>query len=344
MLRGNLRQRISCCICEAARSWRTVALSSEGSGATPIAGNRHEMTCAAERRRRQSVKGAMAHCCYRAFVLRRVVLAWLIVAAVTGAPAFAVGAEETARIGSMTLEIARLGEFRHQARIGDVVVADDFDVHVERVFSAGPEGTAVLAVANGGNECAALYEIVFVAADGDIAKSDEFGDCFSVSSISGNARELHLQFDPVAGLDGWRYRWTADGGLEEPSRIAFAPKAGTGWAHARDLIGRYPSLILDNEEISRALMLLLGEEFDAFKYDILAASEMEEVAPDLIVGHGCLPQECTYAEALVALDIRHRRVYAAIYAEDGRLRVYPPEAEWPRLLRNSLHLWRAEFM
>ena len=153
-----------------------------------------------------------------------------------------------------------------------------------------------------------------------------------------------MRFDPVAGLDGWLYHWTANGGLEEPREIAFAPKLGTGWAHAHDLIGRHPSQIFENEEISNALRLLVGEDFDALKYDILVASEIEEVAPDTIVGHGCLPQACAYAEALVALDIRHRRVYAAIYDEDRGLRTYPAEAEWPQVLRTSLHLWRATFM
>ncbi len=275
---------------------------------------------------------------------RRAVSAWLLVAAVAGAPAFALGAEQEVQIGALTLEIVKLGDFKRQARIGDVVVAEDFHVHVQRVFSAGPEGAAVLEVADGGNACAALYKIVSVAASGDIASTDEFGDCFSVSSITGDAKELRLRFDPVAGLNGWLYHWTANGGLEEPGEIAFAPKAGTGWAHARDLIGRHPSVIFDNEEIARALISLLGEDFDALKYDILVASEMEEVAPDMIVGQGCLPQACTDAEALVALDIRHRRVYAAISDGDLGLRIYPAEAKWPQILRTSLHVWRATFM
>ena len=280
----------------------------------------------------------------RAAVLRRVVLAWLMIATTVGAPAYAFGAVEEVQIGSRRLEIVKLGEFRRQARIGDVVVADDFYVHVERVFSAGREGTAVLQIADGGAECAALYEIVSVTASGDIASTDKFGDCFSVSSIVGDAKELHLRFDPVAGLDGWLYHWTASGGLEEPREIAFVPRPGTGWTHARDLVGKHPSLIFDNEEIVRALIFLVGEDFDALHYDILVAGEMEEVAPDLIVGHGCLPQACTYAEAFVALDVRHRRVYAAIYDEDRGLRIYPPEAKWPQILRASLHLWNATYM
>ena len=286
----------------------------------------------------------MAHSCLRACLVRRAILAWLIIATVAGAPVFAPGADEVAKIGSLTLEIVKVGDFRRQARIGNVIVAEDFYVHIQRVFSAGLEGTAVLEVADGGNACAALYEIVFVAASGDITSTDKFGDCSTVSSTTGDAKELRVRFDPVAGLDGWLYHWTAAGGLEEPSEIAFAPKAGTGWAHARDLIGRHPSLIFDNAEISRALRLLVGEDFDALKYDILVASGMEEVAPDMIVGHGCLPHACTNAEALVALDIRHRRVYAAIYDGDLRLRIYPSEAKWPPVLRTSLHLWSATFI
>jgi hypothetical protein len=256
----------------------------------------------------------------------------------------ALGAEEAIQVGSLTLEIVKLGDFRRQARIGDVVVAEDFYVHVQRVFNAGSVGAVVLEVADGGNACATLYEIVFVAASGNITSTDEYGDCFAVSSITGDAQEISLQFDPVAGLNGWLYHWTASGGLEEPREIVFAPKAGTGWAHARDLIGRQPSLIFDNEEISRALILLLGEDFDALRYDILVASEMEEVAPDMIVGQGCLPQACADAAALVALDIRHRRVYVAIADESGGLRIYPAEAKWPQTLRTSLHLWRSAFM
>jgi len=306
--------------------------------------NSVEMIDAGPRRRRRNAECAMTHSCLRAFVVGRAVAALLLVIAVAGGPAFALGAEETIQVGALTLEIVKLGDLRRQARIGDVVVADNFYVHAQRAFSAGPEGTVVLEVAGGGSACAALYKIVFVAASGGITSTDEFGDCFSVSSITGDAKELRLRFDPVAGLNGWLYHWTANGGLEEPGEIAFAPKAGTGWAHAGDLIGRHPSLIFDNEEIARALILLLGEDFDALKYDILVASEMEEVAPDMIVGQGCLPQACTDAEALVALDIRHRRVYVAISDGNGGPRIYPAEAKWPQTLRTSLHLWRATFM
>lgn len=274
----------------------------------------------------------------------RIIVAGLIAMPFWGSSTSALAAEETIQIGSLTLQIVKLGDFRRQARIGDTVVAENFYVHVQRVFSVGSAGAVVLEVADGGDACAALYKIAFVAANGKIASTSEFGDCFPVSSITGDAQALSLRFDPVAGLNGSLYRWTASGGLEEPGEIVFAPKAGTGWAHARDLIGRHPSLIFDNEEISKALILLLGEDFDALRYDILVASEMEEVAPDMIVGQGCLPQACADAEALVALDIRHRRVYAAIADGSGGLRVYPAEAKWPHTLQTSLHLWRAAFM
>lgn len=275
---------------------------------------------------------------------RRAVATWLLIVAVAGAPVVVLGAEQTVQVGSLTLDIVKVGDLKRQARIGDVIVAEDFYVHVRRVFNTGPEGAAVLEIAGGGVACAQLYKIVFVAASGHVASTDEFGDCFSVSSITGDSKELRLRFDPVAGLDGWLYRWTASGGLSEPSAIAFAPKAGTGWAHVRDLIGRQPSAIFDNEELSRTLKVLLGEDFDALRYDILVASEIEEVAPDMIVGQGCLPQACTYAEALVALDIRHKRAYVAIYDGTMGLRIYPAEAKWPHTLLTSLHLWRATFM
>jgi hypothetical protein len=274
----------------------------------------------------------------------RIIAAWLIVTAVLGPSMPAVAAEEAIQVGSLTLEIVKLGDYRRQARIGDVVVAENFYVHAQRAFSAGRAGAVVLEVADGGKSCAALYKIVSVAASGHISSTDEFGDCFAVSSITGDAGQLSLQFDPAAGLNGWLYHWTASGGLEEPGEIVFAPKAGTGWAHARDLIGRHPSLIFENEEISKALRMLLGEDFDALRYDILVASEMEEVAPDMIIGQGCLPQACANAEALVALDARHRRVYVAISDEKGGLRIYPAEAKWPHALRTSLLLWRAAFM
>src|ERR1700741_2578141 len=96
---------------------------------------------------------------------------------VTGVPAAAAAPEEQANLGPASLEIVRLDEQTTQARIGDKVIAQDYYVHIEQTFSAGGRGTAVLSISNGGNGCAALYEVVGVDAAGAIAATDQFGTC-----------------------------------------------------------------------------------------------------------------------------------------------------------------------
>src|SRR5215471_7520363 len=146
---------------------------------------------------------------FQGLSMRVLVLVATGVFLVTGRPAATTAPEEQVKLGPATLEIVKPDEQTSQARIGDKVVAQDYYVHIEQTFSAGGRGSAVLSIANGGNGCAAMYEVVSVDAAGVLATTDPFGTCSDLAEIAGDAESITVRFAPEGGTEGQLYRWTA---------------------------------------------------------------------------------------------------------------------------------------
>jgi len=247
--------------------------------------------------------------------------------------------EEQVKLGPRTLEIVKLDEETSRARIGDKTVAQDYYVHIEQSFSAGGRGTAVLSVSNGGNGCAAMYEVVSVDAAGQVAATAPFGTCSDLADIAGSATAITVRFAPIGGTDGTLYRWTAGTGLAAPERLAFAPKPGTGWAEAGDLVGQHPSTLFDNAAIYAALKTLLGRDYPLLLDRLLVANEMTSSEGNLITGSGCMAHACNSDNAFVALDPAKQQIYVALRQEGKAERFYPAAARWPAALSKQRKAW-----
>jgi len=257
---------------------------------------------------------------------------------VAGFPAAAAGPEEQAKLGPATLEIVKPDEQTSQARIGDKVVAQDYYVHIEQTFSAGGRGSAVLSISNGGNGCAAMYEVVSVDAAGAIAATDQFGTCSDLAEIAGDAEAITVRFAPVGGTDGQLYRWTVAKGLAAPEPLAFAPKPGTGWADAGDLVGQHPSTLFDNAAIYAVLHTVLGPDYPLLLDRLVVADNMES-AGGMITGSGCMAHACNTDNAFVGIDPAKQRLYVAVRQAGKAERLYPAAAKWPAALRKQRKAW-----
>jgi len=257
---------------------------------------------------------------------------------VTGFPAVAAGPEEQAKLGPATLEIVKPDEQTSQARIGAKIVAQDYYVHIEQTFSADGRGSAVLSIANGGNGCAAMYEVVSVDASGAIAATDQFGTCSDLAEIAGDAEAITVRFAPIGGTDGQFYRWTAAKGLAAPEPLAFAPKPGTGWAEAGDLVGQHPSTLFDNAAIYAVLHTLLGPDYPLLLDRLVVADNMES-AGGMIAGSGCMAHACNTDNAFVGIDPAKQQLYVAVRQAGKAERLYPTAAKWPAALRKQRKAW-----
>jgi hypothetical protein len=266
----------------------------------------------------------------------------LIVASVflvTGLPALAAAPpEERAELGPRTLEIVKLADDTTQARIGDKIIAQDYYVHIEQTFSAGGRGSAVLSISNGGNGCAAMYEVVSVDAAGKIAATEQFGTCSDLAEIAGDAGNIAVRFAPIGGTDGQLYRWTAEKGLAPPERLAFAPKPGTSWADAGALVGQHPSTLFDNAAIYAALHTLLGHDYPLLLDRLVVADNMASDGK-LITGSGCMAHACNTDDAFVAIDPAKQQIYVAVRLDGKAERLYPAAAKWPAVLRKQRKAW-----
>lgn len=274
----------------------------------------------------------------------RRVLHPLVVAVITSAcgSACAVTPEEVAQVGIHNLEIVRLEPFGGQARIGKQILYEGGLLGIKRVYNAGKKGVAVLTANNGGNACP--IDHVIISVDGnDFEVTKPFGRCGDATEIIGDVGRLTLRFDPGPAYSGYLYHWTANGGLQKPEKILFSPTPGTGWYSARELVGQHPQQIFYNAEIYAALKQLLQADFDDFVMSLGAApANMKLSDANWIVGSGCMPHNCLYANSFVILDLNKRAAYAALARENQSTTIRPDVNSWPKPMLSLLGAWFKE--
>jgi hypothetical protein len=254
--------------------------------------------------------------------------------------AFADDRTQSVKLGGKTLEITTTDATRSQAKIDDKVVAENAFLEVETSFSDDNRGAAVLLTSDGGNGCPGNYLVVSVDADGKVAVTDPFGTCSDTAEASNANDTLTVRFAPTGGRDGSNYRWSFDKGVEGPTPEAFHPKAGTSWANAGDLLGKYPWESMDNADVYAAFKTLLGDDFDTFTNYFGKADQMDATSDGIIVGD-CWDDTAEESTAvLIGVDPAKHAVYVALRDGDDAPRLYPDKGQWPASLQEKLKQWR----
>jgi len=271
---------------------------------------------------------------------RNLTLPFLIVLVLAGiAPAFADQVQQTVDLGGKKLELVTTADSRTQAKIDDAIVAEDAFIEVETSFSRDGAGAAVLLVSDGGNGCPGNYVVVWVDAKGKVAATDPFGTCSDTAEASAADGVITVRFAPTGGRDGTIYHWSFAKGLEEPVSEPFKPKAGTGWANAGDLIGKYPWEALDNADVYAAFQNLLGADFRTFTDYFGKGDQMGATEDGIIVGECFDDSAEDSTELLIGIDPKSQKVYAAMQDGNEAPRLYPPKEQWPASLRAKLSQW-----
>jgi len=247
--------------------------------------------------------------------------------------------QQTLDLGSKKLELVTTGESRTQAKIDGAVVEEDAFIQVEASFNDGKTGAAVLLVSDGGNGCPGNYVVVSVDAQGKVATTDPFGTCSDTAETKAADGVITVRFPPTGGQDGTVYRWSFQKGLEEPITEPFKPKAGTSWATANDLIGKYPWEALDNADVYAAFQNLLGPDFSTFT-DYFGKGDQMGAAEDGIIVGECFDDSAEDStELLIGVDPKSQKVYAAMQDGNEAPRFYPPLDQWPAGLQAKLKQW-----
>jgi hypothetical protein len=246
---------------------------------------------------------------------------------------------ESVKLGSKTLELTTTDATRSQAKIDDRVVAENAYLEVETSFSDGNRGAAVLLTSDGGNGCPGNYVVVSVDADGNVNTTDPFGTCSDNAEASNANDTLTIRFAPTGGRDGSSYRWSFDKGLEGPTPEVFHPKAGTSWADAGDLLGKYPWESMDNADVYAAFKTLLGDDFDTFTNYFGKGDQMDATSDGIIVGD-CWDDGAEESSAvLIGIDPEKHAVYVALQDGEDAPRLYPDKSQWPASLQDRLKQW-----
>jgi hypothetical protein len=243
------------------------------------------------------------------------------------------------KLGDKTMELTTTAAMRTRATIDGKVVAENAFVEVKTAFSDGSRGAAVLLVSDGGNGCPGNYLVVSVNDSGVVNATDPFGTC-SDTAIASNANDtLTVRFAPTGGRDGSSYHWSFDKGLEGPVAEPFRPKAGTNWANAGDLLGKYPWEAMDNADVYAAFKTLLGDDFPTFTNYFGKGDQMDATDDGIIVGDCWDDSAEESAAVLIGIDPAKHTVYVALQDGDEDPRLYPDKSLWPASLQERLKQW-----
>jgi hypothetical protein len=261
--------------------------------------------------------------------------------AVTGIAGSALAQQDPAplKLGGKTLELVPSDEMRMQAKIDGEILEEDAFIQVETSFDDGTSGAAVLLVSDGGNGCPGNYVVISVDREGKAAATEPFGTCSDMAETSVDKGIFTVRFAPIGGRDGTIYRWSFDKGLEPPAAVAFQPKAGTSWANANELIGKYPWEALDNADVYAAFKALLGPDFATFTNYFGKGDPMDATPEGVIVGDCFDDSAEDSTNLLIGIDPASKTVFAAMQDGGEAPRFYPPKDQWPASLQQKLQQW-----
>ena len=248
--------------------------------------------------------------------------------------------QQTVRLGGKALSVISSGDGHMQAKVGDDVLEEDPLIEVEASFDDGKSGAAVLLVSDGGSGCPGNYVVISVDDSGKAAVTDPFGTCSDTAETRAENGRLTVRFAPVAGRDGTVYHWSFAKGLEPAVAEPFQPIAGTSWANADGLIGKYPWEALDNADVFAAFKRLLGPDFTVFT-DYFARGDPMDVTSDGIIVGTCFEDTTEESTSLlIGVDPNGKRVFAALQDGSEVPRLYPPKGQWPASLQGALKQWQ----
>jgi hypothetical protein len=80
-------------------------------------------------------------------------------------------------------------------------------------------------------------------------------------------------------------------------------------------VDEYPATLMKVASVRARLKALLGKRYNDFDISIAVQSPITKVG-DFLFASGCMPHVCTINEAAFVIDLKNKRIHAAIYEKD----------------------------
>jgi hypothetical protein len=97
-------------------------------------------------------------------------------------------------------------------------------------------------------------------------------------------------------------------------------------------VGEYPVTLMKIASVKRRLQTLLGKSYSDFEISIDVQSAVTRDG-DFLLASGCMPHACTINEAAFVIDLKNRRIHAALYEKDAPAKYFNEDkAATPQVL------------
>lgn len=196
-------------------------------------------------------------------------------------------------------------------------------------------------VLHDGNSCESSPFLVFVDKDKKPTAYGPIETCLdTVFEIEGNTVTFETQDIPGQGQEKWQ--WTAAKGIVPLGKTDFVPRDNMAWAAVEIQTIDNPWDALDNILINDHIKTLLGKDYKPYT-EILSGVGSGKYKNGNYIGVSCTAHMCKEEGALLILDKKNKKVFAAYRPKDQKIKVFPEVKTWSKNFRQELASWSKKF-
>jgi hypothetical protein len=212
----------------------------------------------------------------------------------------------------------------------------NYYVSFDRMVNIGNEDVALLFGGDGGNACGPASLILTLPTDSPDGKLEIVGEDCGAPEPAVTSNEIYYVPYLKPGAVETLQSWSPSTGLIDAGKLSFEPKPDTTWATLDPKAIDGPWALFDNAEIYKDAGALVGGRFEEFITGLSVAGPPELVDGNFLWASGCTPHACGAQDGFVGIDIKARKIYAAIRGSEAGETLWPADLKsWPPQLQKA---------
>ncbi|OYR18280.1 hypothetical protein [Brucella thiophenivorans] len=196
-------------------------------------------------------------------------------------------------------------------------------------------------VLHDGNSCESSPFLVYVDKHKKVTPYGPIETCLdTVFQIDENTVTFETQDIPGLGQEKWQ--WTTEKGIVPLGKTDFVSRDQSHWGAVRGKTIDNPWDAINNITINDAIKSILGENYKEYT-EILSSVGSGKHKGHNYIGISCTAHMCNEEGALLILDGKNEKVFAAYKTRDQKIQVFPNAKSWPKNFRQELASWSKKF-
>ena len=252
--------------------------------------------------------------------------------------------QDTSNVNGYKVDIKEVETdgYREEALIIDgKEILRGYRLHLDSKQTVGKDTVVLGWQYNEGNSCEGSSFLVVVNKDEAPKLFGPIETCIiTLFELGENSVTFETPHNP--GLTQEKWRWTADKGIVSLGEQELPPSDQSGWGALTGKTIDTPWETFNNVEINDQIKSLLGNDYKQYR-QIISGVGSGTYKNGNYLGSSCTPHMCSEQEAIIYLDRKSKKVFAAFKMEGQKIKVFPSVKSWPKGARQELSKWSKKF-